>query len=245
MFSIFKKKITTDSQDIKLDWLETDWHCHVLPGIDDGAATPDDTLTMLEKYVALGIKKIIATPHIRADFYRNTKESIAAAHQVAIELIKRHQLPLTLDYSAEYYADENFMQLIANNDLLPIENQYILFELPMNYAPLFGLDLVAQIQKAGFVPVLAHPERYRFWHGKAQEIHQWKRSGVYFQLNLLSLVGHYGSAERRAAEQLLDADYIDVVGTDAHSIRHLNSLQALQNTKYWSQLQQLPLLNQT
>jgi protein-tyrosine phosphatase len=228
---------------MSLEAIESDWHCHILPKIDDGVQQIEESLAMLRLYESLGIKKIVATPHIRGDFYPNTRQTIAAAHQKLQQESDKEGLKITLQYAAEYYADDNFLNLIANNDLLTIENQYVLFELPLNQAPLFAKTIPEKIQKLGYTPVLAHPERYRYWHGKMQDIRYWKDMGVYFQLNLLSLVGHYGSAERKTAEALLDADYIDAVGTDAHGMRHLEQLQKLADNQYFEALKQIPLLN--
>ncbi|TAF95456.1 MAG: hypothetical protein EAZ32_07145 [Cytophagia bacterium] len=242
MFSFFKNvKDSTDTPLLAL--VETDWHCHVLPGIDDGATNEAETLTMLHQYVALGIKKIVATPHVRADFYKNTSQQIRQATAIVERLILQHHLPLSIEASAEYFADENFLQLIEKEDLLPIEGQYVLLELPLNQPTFLGLKLVENIQKKGLSPVLAHPERYRYWHQKPRELTKWKEYGVCFQLNLLSLTGHYGAAEQKMAQALLDADLIDAVGTDAHGLRHLKKLNELAANTYFKKLQQLPLLN--
>ncbi|WP_428653453.1 tyrosine-protein phosphatase [Runella sp.] len=243
LFSFLKGTKSTSSQPLSLASVESDWHCHVLPGIDDGCQNEEQSLEMLLYYVQMGLKKIVATPHVRADFYKNTNETISVASQKVRNLIQTHDLPLVLETSAEYYADENFFQLITDNQLLPIDNQYILFELPMQNPSLWGIKLVEMIQKKGFTPLLAHPERYRYWHNKPQDRNVWKNNGVCFQLNLLSLTGYYGAAERRAAEQLLEADYIDAVGTDAHGLRHLQKLSELVHNPLFENIQQLPLLN--
>lgn len=240
MFSFFKKKV---SPPYLLSFIESDWHCHILPGIDDGAQTEQQSLEMLELYVEMGVKKIVATPHIRADYFKNTKQSIVAAQAKVQALITAHNFPIVLEAAAEYYTDENFLRLIEEDELLPIENQYILFEFPMQSPTLGGEKLVEKLQRRGYTPLLAHPERYRYWHGKPNEWEKWKNLGVCFQLNLLSLMGHYGIGERRAAVQLLEANYIDAVGSDAHGLRHLQKLNQLGQNQYFDQLQQLPLLN--
>jgi len=242
MFSFLKSSKDVSGSPLLLP-IQTDWHCHLLPGIDDGAQNETETLAMLHEYVALGVKKIVATPHVRADFFKNTSQTINAAFQQTQQLILAHQMPLALEASAEYFADENFLQLIEQGDLLPIEGQYILFEIPMGQPTLLGRRLVEGIQKQGFTPILAHPERYRYWHNKPQEAAKWKEYGVCFQLNLLSLTGYYGAAEQKAAHVFLKADYIDAVGTDAHGLRHLQKLAQLSHNDYFKELQQLPLLN--
>ncbi|AEI47920.1 tyrosine-protein phosphatase [Runella slithyformis] len=243
LFSFLKGPKSNPSLPLSLASLESDWHCHVLPGIDDGCQNEAQSLEMLLCYTAMGIKKIVATPHVRADFYKNTHTTISAAFQKVQHLIQTHNLPLLMEASAEYYADENFFQLITENQLMPIDNQYILFELPMQNPGLWGTKMIEMLQKKGYTPLLAHPERYRYWHNKPQEWSLWKNTGVCFQLNLLSLTGYYGAAERRAAEQLLEADYIDAVGTDAHGVRHLQKLNELTQNSLFDNLQQLPLLN--
>lgn len=243
MFSFFKSKASTPGVPFLLESIESDWHCHILPGIDDGSQNEEQSLEMLYEYVRLGIKKVVATPHVRADYFKNTKESIIEAQSKVQRLITTHQLPLVLEASAEYFADENFLQLIEQDQLLPIENQYILFEFPMQSPTLWATKLVEKLQRKGYTPLLAHPERYRYWHGKPQEWKKWKNRGVCFQLNLLSITGHYGSAERRAASQLLEADCIDAVGSDAHGLRHLQKLNELAKNPHFDKLQQLPLLN--
>jgi protein-tyrosine phosphatase len=243
MFSFFRNKPSTPNAPLSLASIESDWHCHVLPGIDDGSQNEQESLEMLQEYVRLGIKKIVATPHVRADYFKNTKETIIEAQNKVQNLITKHQLPLVLEASAEYFADENFLQLIEQNQLLPIDNQYILFEFSMQSPTLWGTKLIEKIQRAGYTPLLAHPERYRYWHSKPKEWQNLKNRGVCFQLNLLSIAGHYGTAERRAAEQLLDADYIDAVGSDAHGVRHLQKLNDLGRNPHFDKLQQLPLLN--
>ena len=243
MFSFFKSKASPSGVPFLLESIESDWHCHILPGIDDGSQNEEQSLEMLQEYVRLGIKKIVATPHVRADYFKNTKESIIEAQSKVQNLITTHQLPVVLEASAEYFADENLLQLIEQDQLLPIENQYILFEFPMQSPTLWATKLVEKLQRKGYTPLLAHPERYRYWHGKPQEWKKWKNRGVCFQLNLLSITGHYGSAERRAALQLLDSDYIDAVGSDAHGLRHLQKLNELAKNPHFDKLQQLPLLN--
>jgi len=126
MFSFFKSKASPSGVPFLLESIESDWHCHILPGIDDGSQNEEQSLEMLQEYIKLGIKKIVATPHVRADYFKNTKESIIEAQSKVQNLITTHQLPVVLEASAEYFADENFLQLIEQDQLLPIENQYIL-----------------------------------------------------------------------------------------------------------------------
>jgi protein-tyrosine phosphatase len=243
MFSFFKQNTQSDNLDNVLEAIQTDWHCHILPGIDDGSQSEDETLAMLQLYQQAGIKKIVATPHIHSDYYKNTPQTVATAHAQAQQIIKKNNVGIELDFAAEYFANDHFLELINQNQLLPIDNQYLLFELSMHQPPVFGSRMVEQIHKLGYTPVLAHPERYRYWHSKPREWAKWRDMGVYFQLNLLSLVGQYGSSERQAAEAMIDLDFIDAVGTDAHNVAHLRKLANLSQNQYFKTLQTLPLLN--
>jgi protein-tyrosine phosphatase len=242
MFSFLKSSKNATNQPI-LAQIEADWHCHLLPGIDDGAKNEAETLAMLQEYDQLGVKKIVVTPHVRADFYKNTSSIIRQKAEQVAQLAKAHHLPIEIEAAAEYFADEHFLHLIETNDLLPIEAQYVLFELPMTHPTLLARKLIESLHHKNLVPVLAHPERYRYWHGKLREVEKWKDYGIYFQLNLLSLTGYYGPAEQKAAQAMLDADLIDAVGTDAHSLKHLQKLASLATNTYFKALEQLPLLN--
>ncbi len=243
MFSFFKQNTQSDTINNVLDQIQTDWHCHVLPSIDDGSQNNEQTLAMLQLYQQAGIKQIVATPHIHSDYYKNTPQTIAIAHSQTLELMLQNKIDIKLDFAAEYFANDHFLELINQNNLLPIANQYILFELPMQQAPIFGRDMVEQIHKLGYTPLLAHPERYRYWHNKPSEWAKWRDMGVCFQLNLLSLVGQYGTAERQAAETMVNLDFIDAVGTDAHNTAHLQKLANLSDNQYFKKLQTIPLLN--
>ncbi len=243
MFSFFKQNTQSDNLDNVLGQIQTDWHCHVLPNIDDGSQNNEQTLAMLQLYEQAGIKKIVATPHIHSDYYKNTPQTIALAHVQALGVIDQNKIDIELNFAAEYFANDHFLELISQNNLLPIDNQYILFELSMQQAPVFGRDMVEQIHKLGYTPLLAHPERYRYWHNKPSEWTKWRDMGVCFQLNLLSLVGQYGTAERQAAETMVNLDFIDAVGTDAHNVVHLQKLANLSDNQYFKKLQTIPLLN--
>jgi protein-tyrosine phosphatase len=243
MFSFLKRNTQPHSLSDVLKTIQTDWHCHLLAGIDDGSQSDNETLAMLRLYEETGIKKIVATPHIHSDYYKNTPLTIAAAHAQAQRLITTNNVQIELEFAAEYFANDHFLELINQNQLLAIENQYVLFELSMQQAPVFGREMIEQIHKLGYTPVLAHPERYRYWHSKPREWAKWRDMGVYFQLNLLSLVGQYGSTERQTAEKMIDLDFIDAVGTDAHSPAHLQKLANLSGNQHFKTLQTLPLLN--
>ncbi|GAB3170403.1 tyrosine-protein phosphatase [Telluribacter humicola] len=204
------------SPDELLAKVGSDLHIHVLPGIDDGAATLDDSLALLDLHYKAGIRRIVATPHIRSDFFPNTTDTIREAYAKLQTVAAQHWPDLELTYAAEYYADDYLMTLIEADELLPLFDRYVLVETSMrSEQPYFTHILRALIDK-GWKPVLAHPERYRPWHQRPERYAELYEMNVIFQINLLSLGGLYGSAEQAVAERLIQQGWVGAVGSDLH-----------------------------
>lgn len=224
-------------------FLQADMHSHVLPGIDDGAHDLPHSLGIVAAYVRLGINKVIATPHARADFFQNRPDTIHAARARLNEALDAQFPGFELLVSAEYFADEYLLGALQNNTVLPIAGKYVLFEQSLRRDAGGLMKFVEKIQQAGFVPVLAHPERYRYWHDDLNKFKDLKRAGVLFQLNLLSLTGFYGTGEKKMAERLLDYDSVDALGTDVHHVSQFDKLAELPKSPYWNVLQEIGILN--
>lgn len=224
MFSFFTKKVY-----IK-DHLEgmIDIHNHILPGIDDGAADVADSIGLIEKLEGMGVKNFIATPHIMNDYYPNTPETIGKALQkLKTALVEKGKEDIQITAAAEYMMDHSFMELLEKDKLLPLTGKYILVEMSYFQAPINLNEILFQIQTQKYLPVLAHPERYAYFHSKSLEKYkEQKRRGCLFQVNILSLIGHYGKNIQEAAFALLDQNMIDFIGTDTHQLRHLEKLEA-------------------
>lgn len=222
MFGWFNKKKTVEPLP-NYEFLSVDMHSHVLPGIDDGAQTVEDSLALVERMTALGIKKIIATPHIMADFYRNNAQTIGDA----LQLLKQHVAPLypelIIEAAAEHYFDEHFLELIETNQLMLIKDKYVLFELAFTSKPPNVIPVVQKITDKGWIPILAHPERYAYL--TIPELVKLREWGCLIQLNTISLTGYYGKQPRQSAEDLVDADLIDFIASDMHHLRHADALQ--------------------
>ena len=241
MLSFLKSKKTPEP--FSLAFLHTDLHSHLLPGIDDGAPDIERSLQMVAAYVQIGIKKVIATPHARAAFFQNRPAGIEATRKTLAEAISTAFPEFELGASAEYFADEYLFEALENDVVLPIANKYILFEQSLRRDAGDLMLYVEKIQAKGYTPVLAHPERYRYWHDDLNKFRELKRVGVLFQLNLLSLTGFYGSTEKKLAERLLDYDSIDALGTDAHHVSQFDKLAELPKSPYWNVLQEIGILN--
>jgi Capsular polysaccharide biosynthesis protein len=207
----FKKHFTTKNTQLFLD--RTDWHSHILPKVDDGAQTLEESLTMLLCMQKSGIKNVWATPHIMEDVPNTT----AFLKERFEELKAAYKGPITLNLGAEYMLDNLFKERFKNNDLLPLVRdgrKCLLIETSYVAPPENFLETIDEIRDKGYHPVLAHPERYLYMGNK--EYKKLVRRGVSFQINVPSLAGYYGSFIRKKAVILLYDGYYDFWGTDAH-----------------------------
>ncbi len=225
MFSIFNK---TYNQ--KLFNGLIDFHNHILPGIDDGSKSADESLKMLDVYEALGIEKVFASPHIYKDLYPNTAEEINDSFESFSKASKNHKVNL-LGYLAEYMIDEYFINEIEKKKkFLTCFGNHVLVEMPF-FGEIKVLNKVLfLLQTEGYYPILAHPERYTFIQS-VDDIKKIKRTGVKMQLNALSLIGFYSKESENKAKLFLKNRLYDSVCTDAHNVRQLKKLQEIKLNK--------------
>jgi protein-tyrosine phosphatase len=234
-----------------LSALQADMHSHLLPGLDDGAETLDHSLDLLRELQALGFTKLIMTPHIMGDFYKNTPEGIRQALALLRTAAAEAGLGnVALECAAEYYLDEWLGRKLADGtELLTFggEHRYLLLETSYLNEPLNLNGTIFDLQAAGYRPVLAHPERYVYLYQRFSELERLRQEqGVLLQLNLNSLAGYYSPAARHVAEKLIDAKMVDFVGTDTHHLRHTAALASKTvKSAYFRKLMALPLLNNT
>jgi len=221
MFSFFSSKRTIKAGEL----LQTDMHSHILPGIDDGAADVEASIALIDGLISLGYKKLIATPHILKDYYPNTPASIRAAQQVLQEELDKRGYTIPIAYAAEYMLDEHFSSLMEEDDLLSFGDRYVLLETMFIGAPANMEEVLAQVSAKSYRPVLAHPERYHYVDKSLSCLLPLKEKGCLFQVNLLSFAGYYGKREQELALRLLEAGFIDFIGSDMHHKRHLDSAQ--------------------
>lgn len=223
MFSIFHKK------HFIVDFLEglTDMHCHILPGIDDGAKNEGMALEMLSLYTELGYKGLIATPHIMEGYYNNTSAGIQKSlSEFKIQMSENGYENFPIAAASEYMLDERFDRLSEQKDLLPINGNKVLVEMSYLQKPNFVDTQIFELQQQGFTPILAHPERYPYLTNM-DHVLKFKDRGCLLQLNLLALGNHYGGQAGRQAITLLSNAKYDFVGTDAHHPEHLRSLKQI------------------
>ncbi len=206
-----------------------DIHSHILPGIDDGAKTMGHSLELLTNMYKLGIRNFICTPHVIEGVWENSNEKIISTYNELNSTVQQTSTlnDISIRVSAEYMIDENFQKLLEKKDLLPIKDNKILIEMSYLAPPVNLFEIIAEIQIKGFVPILAHPERYKSFHQDLEAYEQLKTAGCLFQLNMISLTNYYGKDVHESAVWLLRNNMIDFTGSDLHHMRHMEQINSL------------------
>ncbi|MGG9972131.1 tyrosine-protein phosphatase [Ferruginibacter sp. SUN002] len=225
MFSFFKRSNSGEATLTTLP-VSTDIHSHILPGIDDGSPDIDTSLSLVRGLYELGIRETVATPHVIGDLYRNTPETINAALLKLQEACAAAAIDIRISAAAEYMMDDNFMRLLKDkNSLLTIKDKVVLTEQPYTSQSDYLREISFDLATEGYKPIMAHPERYYYYHEDYEKYSYLKDLGFTLQVNLLSLTGYYGKPVAKAAKYIFDNDLADYVGTDLHHDRHLAALQ--------------------
>ncbi|WP_302776666.1 tyrosine-protein phosphatase [Porphyromonas uenonis] len=201
---------------ISAGWLEgmTDIHCHLVPAVDDGSRSLDETRQLIEAMHSIGIQRIITTPHIYRRYPHNDSSTLQQELERLLPDLSDLGVPLML--GAEHMLDEGFEAHLAKPLLTLGTSKYLLVETSFVGAPLDLFRLIQQVISAGAIPMLAHPERYLYMNDRTYD--QLRGAGCAFQLNLFSLTGMYGEQVQRRAQQLLERGVYSFVGTDTHRI---------------------------
>jgi protein-tyrosine phosphatase len=200
-----------------------DIHSHLLPGIDDGAKTIIDTTKLIKEFQNIGISQFATTPHINHYVWNNSEEIITNKYQETKSLLEENNITIPFRAAAEYFMDDWFDTHFKNEKLLTLKDNYVLIEISYQNAPMHLYKTLFELQVAGYIPVLAHPERYLYYRKNLGEYDKLKKAGCLFQLNLLSTVGYYGERITTIANELLKKGMYDFTGTDVHHIKHIAS----------------------
>ncbi len=241
MFSFLKSKSTL--KDLIPD-NQIDIHSHLLPNIDDGAKSINDSIFLISSLQAIGFTQFITTPHTFNGFWDNTKTGIEDKLSETKKLLSENKLNVNLKTASEYLMDDHFVTLFKNKEILTLKDNYVLVEMSYINPPIQLYDIIFELQVAGYIPILAHPERYSFYHKNFDEYKKLKNAGCLFQLNLLSTVGYYGKDVTVTVEKLLQKGLIDYVGSDVHHKKHIESFSSKILIKDVSPLKEAILKNQ-
>ncbi len=221
MFNFFSKKSTPEPL-----FVSTDIHCHVLPGIDDGSPNVAKSVELVKGMCQWGIRRIIASPHVTYGTFPNTPDTVAPAREALQAELKANNIDVELSNSAEYRIDDLFAEQLDKGIVMPLPGNFLLIENSFIQEP-WNLDnLVFELQVKGYRPILAHPERYAYYYGHKRRYKALHDAGLMFQINFLSLAGHYGRNEKHFAEYLIEQGFVDFVGTDLHRSSHIEAINA-------------------
>lgn len=241
MLNWFRKKNVVSENPIR-----TDIHSHLLPGLDDGVQSFEDAEEIILRFIKAGYKKLITTPHIMSDAYRNTPEGIRARLAELKEYLKSKNIGIEIEAAAEYYLDEAFIKHVETDlELLTFGKRLLLFETNFMTEPLQLKEFIFMATTKGYQLVLAHPERYIFLQNDLAKAEDLINRGVYFQINTSSLTGYYSREAQRTAYKLIDKGWVHFVGSDCHSLQHIQLLEEAQTSRYYQKALTLPLLNKS
>lgn len=234
MFSFFKKREQKKEITFNYDSIMVDMHSHVLPGIDDGAQNPKESIILIKKMMELGISKIIATPHIMADYYKNNAETINGALALLKAELEKEHIAIEIEAAAEHYFDETFETRIDDGKLMIMGDNYVLFELSFISQPPNILAIIEKMLNLGYHPILAHPERYGYM--TIDQLRHLRDYGCYLQLNTISLTGYYGKQVKAMAEAMVDHQLVDFISSDMHHPKHAEAFKNALTTSYVDRL---------
>lgn len=221
-----------------------DIHSHLLPGIDDGAKTIAETLKLAKAFAEFGISQFVTTPHIKHHFWENSAQTIIANQNETAILLDESDIKIPFCAAAEYFMDDWFENHFKTEKLLTIKDNYVLVEISYISPPAQLHKTLFDLQVAGYIPILAHPERYLYFHKNFTEYEKLKKSGCLFQLNLLAVVGYYGTGVTKISEELLKKGMYDFVGSDVHHHNHIREFGKKVNVKSIAALKEVIANNQ-
>lgn len=227
-----------------------DIHCHILPGLDDGAKNMDETLEIVRQLREVGFETLIATPHVLEGSEYLSPADILSATEHVRECVAEAGIPVEILPGAENYIFPDMAKWVQAGKLLTLGNagKYILLELPMLEVPYYTDQVFFELQVAGLTPILAHPERYRGLVDEPERLVEWANKGILFQLDLRSMGGKYGPQARRLAEVMLQSELVHFVGSDAHRVArselaYLRELRSVEEIVGGTKLKEVTLTN--
>ncbi len=225
-FGLFNKNKTTAALG-DFSFLGVDMHSHLVPGVDDGSNSVETSLELLRGFMDMGYRKIITTPHTRPDMFPNTQVELKAGFERLKKALDKSDLTIEVEMATEYFVDYEFLEQQDINNLLSFSGKHLLIELSTMQPPPNLYDTIFQLKIKGYNLILAHPERYGYYSSDFEKFEKLKDFGCQFQVNLLSLTGHYGKSPKELAMKFLKQNMVDFLGTDMHSVQHLQGIKAI------------------
>ena len=208
--------------------MKIDFHSHILPGLDDGATDLENAVELASAMQEWGFERITCTPHITNKF-RNTPETIRPAFEMLQNALHERGVNVELRMSAEYrLVPETWPEVLEKNWLMPIEERFILMELPIfdpdDIKGIKPIEEFKKIKAMGLTPLLPHPERY--FYLSHDELLRYIDAGVMIQSNYGSLAGVYGADVKQRVQRLIDEGLVSFLATDMHNMHYINTIGA-------------------
>ena len=224
--------------------IRVDMHSHIIPNFDDGSKSLEESLAIIQTLISLGYEKIITTPHVRKHIYEFNSSEILEVLESLKKALEHENIDIELEVAAEYYLDEGLLKKVSENDILTIGGKYLLFETSLFASPLYLLEAIYEMKLQGYIPILAHPERYHYIKNHKKTFSELKEEGVLFQLDINSLGGYYGKRSKKIAHLLAKWRMIDFVGSDLHNSKQASYLSTIIASNYYQKiLQTNPIKN--
>lgn len=194
-----------------------DMHSHILPEIDDGAKSIEESIEMIKEAYKAGFTAIVSTSHYIEDSYDASKQKRYELIKIIEKRLENENIDITIYNGAEAYVSTNLNDLIKKEELVTInETKYLLIELPMNNKIIYLNEIISELKDNGIIPIIAHPERYSYVQKDPKILNDLIDQGVLFQSNYGSLIGKYGKDAQKAVKKLLKNNMIQLLGTDTH-----------------------------
>ena len=195
-----------------------DLHCHLLYGIDDGCKTIDESVSLIKKMSDAGIKEMIVTPHYieNSKYNCNNRQKKTLLTKLKNRL-KKENIDVTLYLGNEVFYTDKFVELLKSKEIYPLNgSRYVLFEFPMHNSYHGSGSVISYLISQGYIPILAHPERYRKFQETPELAEEYLRMGVLLQGNYASLFGKYGRHAKKTLRYFIKKGWISFLGSDAH-----------------------------
>lgn len=232
--NIFKSDKLKEPIDLSL--IGTDMHSHLLPGLDDGSKSPEESVELITHLMKMGYKKFIVTPHIMNDYFKNTSEKINKNLDLLRNELAKQNISVTVDAAAEYLFDAGFAAKFKKGELITFGKNYVLVELSGFMPPENFIQIMFDMKTEGYNPVLAHPERYTYWHYNFEHYVTLKDRDILFQINIPTLSSVYSHGVKKICEDLIDNNMVDFAGTDVHNTEYMDMIERSRYSPYLEKL---------
>ena len=208
----------------------TDIHSHIIFDVDDGSKSIEESLELLKMLSSVGFNNVIMTPHYIEDTeYCSYNPEKLEKLNILRDEVKKHNIGINLYLGNEIFINDHIVEGIQEGKIYTLNNtKYLLFELPFHNQILGLADFVYEMKIAGYVPILAHPERYSYFQNNYDLVDELKEEGLLFQCNYASILGYYGKESEKLLKYMLKNEYVDYLGTDIH---HTSKAYVIDNFK--------------